>query len=309
MSEDYYKTLGVDRSASAGEIRKAYKKLAREYHPDVKPNDKQAEVKFKEIQAAYAVVGDEDERAKYDRFGHNYKQTGGSPFGGGGNPFGGAGDSGGGFGFDLNDLFGGAMGGGGGFGGHPRQRHARPSKGQDLTSTIQVPFQVAAEGGKHELTVNRGGQAERLTITVPAGVNTGSKIRLSGQGHNGQHGGPSGDLIVTINAAPHPYFRRDGDNLIVEVPITPAEAALGTKVDIPTLTEGNVVMTIPPETSSGSKLRLKGKGVQNQKTKVRGDQHVVIKIEISKDLSENTKKLYEQLLEETDTNPREGLWP
>ena len=106
-----------------------------------------------------------------------------------------------------------------------------------------------------------------------------------------------------------PYFRREGDNLIVEVPITPSEAALGTKVDIPTLIEGNVVMTIPPETSSGTKLRLKGKGVQNQKTKVRGDQHVVIKIEISKDLSENAKKLYEELQAETDTNPRDGLWP
>lgn len=304
MPEDYYKTLDVDRGASADEIRKAYKKMAREYHPDAKPNDKQAELKFKQIQEAYAVVGDEDERHKYDRFGPAYKQAGGSPFGGGG-----PGGAGGGFGFDINDILGGMMGGGGGFGGHPHQRQARPAKGQDLTSTIQVPFQVAAEGGKHELTVNRGGSAERLTITVPAGVNTGSKIRLAGQGHNGQHGGPSGDLIVTINAAPHPYFKRNGDHLTVEVPLTPPEAALGTKVEVPTLTEGPVVMTIPAETSSGTKMRLKGKGVQNQKTKVRGDQHVIIKIEIPKDLTDAAKDLYEQLAAETETSPREGLWP
>jgi curved DNA-binding protein len=302
MAEDYYKTLGVDRQASADAIRKAYKKLAREYHPDVKPGDKQAETKFKEIQDAYAVVGNEDERAKYDRFGHAYKQSGG-------NPFAGAGGGGGGFGFDLNDIFGDVGGGGfGGFGSGPRQRRARPAKGQDLTSTIQVPFQVAAEGGKYELTVNRGDKAERLTITIPPGVNTGSKIRLAGQGYPGQHSGPSGDLIVTVNAAPHPYFRRDRDNLLIDVPITPPEAALGTRIDIPTLTEGSVVLTIPPETSSGTKLRLKGKGVPNQKTKTRGDQYVVIKIEIPKGLCEDTKKLYEQLQAESSESPRDGLW-
>lgn len=302
MAEDYYKVLGVDRKASADEIRKAYKKLARQYHPDVKPDDKQAETKFKQIQEAYSVLGNEQERAKYDQFGHAYKHA--NPFGGGG-----GGRGGGGFGFDINDIFGDMLGGGGfsGFPGGGPQRAPRRSKGQDLTATIQVPFQVAAEGGQHELTVRKGTTPERLTVTVPAGVDSGSKIRLAGQGHPGQHGGPSGDLIVTINAAPHPWFRRESNNLLIDVPITPSEAALGTKVEVPTLTEGSVVLTIPPETSSGTKLRLRGKGIPNPKTGNRGDQFVIIKIEIEKDLSESTKQLYERL-GEAETDPRQGLW-
>jgi DnaJ-class molecular chaperone len=210
-------------------------------------------------------------------------------------------------GVDLSDLFGGFGRGGAGFGGARRGPSARPSKGQDLRAEITVPFLVATEGGQHELSVNRAGRTERITVKVPAGIADGSTIRLSGEGHPGSAGGAAGDLLLTIRIAPHPYFRRDGNDLLVEVPITPSEGALGAKVEAPTLSEGTVVVTIPPGTSSGRKLRLRGKGVPDRKTGVRGDLYVVAKVVVPEAPASDQRDLYEKL-RVLDRDPRVGLW-
>ncbi len=231
MADDIYQVLGVKKDASADEIRKAYRKLSRENHPDVKPDDKAAAEKFKKVQEAYAVLGDAEKRAQYDRFGPAFNQAGGARGHWSGGPAGGPIDLGDlfGEGVDLGDLFGGFGRGAGGFGGGRRGPSARPSKGQDLRAEISVPFLVAAEGGQHEVSVNRAGRTERITVKIPAGIADGSTIRLSGEGHPGSAGGTAGDLLLTIRVAPHPYFRRDGNDLTVEVPITAAEAALGAR--------------------------------------------------------------------------------
>lgn len=307
---DYYEVLGVSRSASADEIKKAYRKLAKKHHPDANPGDSGAQKTFAEITEAYEVLGDEDKRAKYNQFGNNWSKVGGSA---GQSPFDGFGGGGGGAGgFDLNDILGGMFGGGGGggspFGGGGGRRQSRTQKGQNLEAEIRVPFQVGILGGEHELGINTSGKTQRLTVKVPPGINDGGKIRLAGQGNPGIGGGPAGDVIVTIKIAGHPWFRREGNNLIVEVPMTPSEAALGAKVDVPTLTDGTIVMSIPAGTSSGAKLRLRGNGVSDRKTGVRGDQLVHLKIVTPKDLSPEAEELFRQLQEAAPQNPREELW-
>lgn len=307
-NRDYYETIGVSRSASADEIKKAYRKLAKKHHPDANPDDPGAQKKFAEITEAYEVLSDTEKRQKYDQFGSNWSKVGG----GGGSPFGGFGGGGGGAGFDLNDILGGMFGGGGGgsspFGGGGGRRQPRSQNGQNIEAEIRVPFQVGVEGGEHELTLQTGGKVNRLTAKIPAGINDGGKVRLAGQGHPGQGGGAPGDVIVTVKISPHPWFRREGANLLVDVPISPAEAVLGSKVDVPTLSEGTVVMSIPPGTSSGAKLRLRGKGALDRKTGDRGDQLVVVKIVVPKTTSPEVEALYRQVLEAAPENPREGIW-
>lgn len=307
-NRDYYETIGVSRSASADEIKKAYRKLAKKHHPDANPDDPGAQKKFAEITEAYEVLSDTEKRQKYDQFGSNWSKVGG----GGGSPFGGFGGGGGGAGFDLNDILGGMFGGGGGgsspFGGGGGRRQPRAQNGQNIEAEIRVPFQVGVEGGEHELTLQTGGKVNRLTAKIPAGINDGGKVRLAGQGHPGQGGGAPGDVIVTVKISPHPWFRREGANLLVDVPISPAEAVLGSKVDVPTLSEGTVVMSIPPGTSSGAKLRLRGKGALDRKTGDRGDQLVVVKIVVPKTTSAEVEALYRQVLEAAPENPREGIW-
>lgn len=308
MAADYYATLDVSKKASQDEIRKAYKKLARENHPDRKPDDAAAAKKFKEIQEAYAVLGDEKKRQQYDQFGRVFNGGGGA----GPNPFGGAGGS-----FDLEDLFGGLFGGGGGGGpggsfgggfGQTQQRRPRAANGQDIRAEITVAFHVAIKGGEHEITVTRGSDRDRLSVRIPPGVGSGQTIRLSGQGQPGQHGGRPGNLMVTIKVAEHPWFKREGNNLVVEIPVTPSEAVLGAKVEVPTLDEGELVMTIPPGTNSGARLRLRGKGIQDAKTGKQGDELVVVKIVIPDDISDQQRHLYEQLGETDNGSPRDGLW-
>ena len=306
---DYYKVLGVSREASDEEIRKAYKKLARQYHPDVKPGDKEAAEKFKEVQEAYEVLSDSEKRDQYDRYG-TVHGAGRGPRGQG-RPFTWSTGGGGGAGpIDLEDLFGGfgGMFGGGGFGGGGRQAPPRARKGEDLTLDIDVPFQVAAEGGSHSLQLRKDDKVERINVKIPAGVESGSVIRLAGEGHPGANGGPAGDLLLTVKVAPHPWFRREGADLLVDLPVTPSEAVLGAKVEAPTLSEGNVTVTVPPGTSSGQKLRLRGKGVMNPKTKQRGDQYVVVKVVVPKQADERVRDLYRQLAEAAPENPRAGLW-
>lgn len=305
---DYYEVLGVSRSASKDEIRKAYKKLARKFHPDVKPPDPDAEKKFSEITEAYDVLSDDEKRKNFDQFGHSFRGAGGAA---GGNPFQGFGGGSGGTSFDLEDLLGGMFGGGGG-GGHPfgggRRGRPRPQKGSDVKAEITIPFSTAVEGGEYSLTVQQGAKSERLTVKIPAGIDDGQPIRLAGQGNPGAGGGSPGDLLVTIHVAAHPWFRRDGYNLLVDIPVTPSEAALGAKIDVPTLTDGMLVLSVPPGTSSGAKLRLRGKGVRNPKTGDRGDQFAVLKIVLPKELSEEARGLYQQLAELPTVAPRDGLW-
>lgn len=310
---DFYQTLGVSRSASADDIRKAYKKLARENHPDAKKDDPSAAERFKAVQEAYDVLGDAEKRQQYDRFGTTFPK-GGPPPGAGGGPGGrsytwspsGSGGTGG---FDFGDLF-----GSGGvdleelLGGGRRSRGGpRPARGQDVEASVKVAFETAVLGGSVDIQVEHGHQQDQLSVKIPAGVDTGSVIRLAGQGQPGRFSGPPGDLLLTIEVQPHRYFRREGANLLIDAPITPSEAVLGAKVDIPTLSEGSVVVTIPPGTSSGTKLRLRGKGAIDPQTKQPGDQYVVVKIVVPRESAEALKDLYRQIAP-LETAPRAGLW-
>ncbi len=292
-NSDFYQILGVPRSATHDEIRKAYKKLARENHPDTKPGDKVAAEKFKQASEAYEVLGDEEKRKQYDQYGDAYKyaRQGGAGSGGAGpidleSVFGQGG-------VDLGDIFGGMFGGRGGAGGGRRRTTA--ARGEDLQTSIQIPFQMAATGGNYDVSINRGGDVETLSVKVPAGVQQGDTIRLSKQGSPGAGGGTAGDLLITVQIAPHPYFRREGNDVILECPLSVTDAMLGTRIDVPTLTEGSVTLTIPAGTSSGAKLRLRGKGFPNRKTGVAGDQYVVTKIVVPKTLDDSAKDLLNQL--------------
>lgn len=304
-NEDFYQVLGVSKNASEDELKKSYRKLAREFHPDRKPDDKQAAEKFKKIQQAYEILGDAEKRKKYDMYGAGFEGMGGGGYGHpGAGPidleqiFGGAGGPGG---VDLGDLF-----GGGGFGGG--RRRTRPQKGRDIHSEIQIPFHLAALGGKYELSIHRGSGRETLTASIPEGIHQGATIRLAGQGEPSMTGGTPGDLLVKVKIAPHPYFRRDGANLLLEVPVTVTEAILGEKIDVPTLSEGEVTVTIPPGTSSGAKLRLRGKGILDNKTKQNGDQLITIKVTVPKTISEEAREVVERLAELSEEHPRENLW-
>lgn len=311
---DYYKTLGVSKSASADEIRKAYRKLARENHPDANPDNPAAAERFKQVQEAYEVLNDAEKRKQYDQFGTAFAQAGRA--GAGPNPFAGGHGFGGfsnagpidlgdlfGQGVDFGEFFGGAMPGGNG-----RKGKRAAARGEDVRATVPVPFETAVSGGPVDVHIDRGGQVETLAVKVPAGVNSGQVVRLSGQGSPGARGGTAGDLLLTIEVEPHAFFRREGWNLLLDAPITPSEAVLGAKIEVPTLTEGRVVVTVPPGTSSGMKLRLRGKGIVDPKTKQPGDQFVVMKIVIAKDMTEQDKALYRQLAEH-ESSPRTNLWP
>ena len=295
-SSDYYQTLGVPRTATHDEIRKAYKKLARENHPDTKPGDKAAAERFKQASEAYEVLGDKEKRKQYDQYGEAYKyaRQGGGPGGPGGagpvdleSVFGQSG-------VDLGDIFGGVFGGRNS-GGPGRRRSPPVQKGEDFQTSILIPFQMAATGGNYDVSINRDGSVETLGVKVPAGVQQGDTIRLGQQGSHGSGGGPAGDLMITVQIAPHPYFRRDGHDVILECPLSVTEALLGTRVDVPTLTEGQVTLTIPAGTSSGSKLRLRGKGFPNRKTGTPGDQYVIAKITVPKTVDAETRELLTQL--------------
>ncbi len=315
---DYYSTLGVKKGASDDEIKKAYKKLARQYHPDVRPDDKEAADKFKKVQQAYAVLGDPEKRKQYDQFGPAFEHLDRGPRGAGPvwtTSHTGAGpidleDLFGSGGIDLGDLFGGMFRGGGRAGYTTRgPRPAPHAKGEDIRLEIEVPFQVAATGGSHGVQFNRNGKLERINVKIPPGVETGSVIRLAGQGHPAPAAGTSGDLLLTVKVAPHPWFRREKHDVYLDVPVTPSEAALGSKVDVPTLNEGNVTLTVPAGTSSGTKLRLRGKGIVDPATKKRGDQLVVVKIVVPKQLNDEARRLYQRLGEiEQNDDPRRGLW-
>ncbi len=328
--KDYYETLGVKREASEEEIRKAYRKLARQYHPDVNKTDKDAEERFKEINEAYEVLGDREKRKRYDALGENWKpgmdftpppgwENVQFEFGpGGGFEFREFGE--GGFSDFFNMLFGGTRSGGHGFGaetggfedlfGAPRGGRARSSmrggfgrqaaaqKGGDAEAEIELTLEDAHRGGKKTLQLRQDdGRTRKIEVTIPPGVTDGSRIRLAGQGGGGFGGGAAGDLFLRVRLLPHPRFRVEEHDILVDLPVTPWDAALGTKAVVPTL-DGEVTVTIPPGTSSGQKLRLREKGLRTR-TGGRGDQYVVVKIVVPKKLSAREKELFESLKKES----------
>jgi molecular chaperone DnaJ len=365
---DPYNTLGVDKKASDDEIKKAYRKLARRYHPDTNHGDKAAEERFKEVQAAYAILSDPEKRKAYD--------SGGGIFGGGfpgggfpGGGFGGGGGTGGGFGgFGdiLSDLFGSAAGSRGGAG-----RAQRPTRGRDLETEVHIAFDQAMEGAQVPVSVplsapcptcrgtgakpgtqptvcprcqGRGVEAEsqglfsisqpcslcggtgtqikdpcptcrgsgrtrqvkRYRVNIPAGVREGSRVRLAGKGEAGPRGGPPGDLYVVTHVADSPVFKRKGDNLEVEVPITIPEAIRGATIEVPTLSATKRIR-VPPGTQHGTVQRLRGEGPPKLGGRGRGDMHYRLLIDVPSSLSKEQAEVVDELATVIEGNPRKGL--
>ena len=323
--KDYYKLLGVSRSSSKDEIGKAFKKLARKYHPDLNPNNDAAEAKFKEINEAYEVLKDEKKRKLYDQFGSNWEhgQNFQPPPGYENMNFGGGGFSGGGFSDFFETIFGGATGGpggpGGGFRGGFQQTggfpggggyQQRPQRGKDSEAMYELTLDEAYKGGSKSITLQEqvtGPEGiprmttKTLDVNVPAGVKDGQKIRLAGQGNPGLAGGSKGDLYLKIRLLPHALFKVNDSDIILDLPLAPWEAALGTTARIPTL-DGAVEMKIPPGMGSGKKLRIKGRGLGAGAKQ--GDQYVRVMVQVPDTLSDEEKELWEKMQETSTFEPR-----
>ena len=354
---DYYEVLGVSKSASKDEIKSAFRKLAKKYHPDIS-KEENAEEKFKEVQEAYSVLSDDNKRRQYDQFGHAGVNGNGA-----GSGFGGFGGNSAGFGFDasdLGDIFDDLFGAGFGFGGSSSRRGSRTRRGSDILMQVDLTFEEAVfgcekdfdldvvaecdkcngKGGFHEETCSRchgsgtitseqrtilgsfmtkttcpecsgkgktyrevcskchgkGSVKARKTITVsvPSGIDNGERLRVPGKGNSGENGGASGDLYLEFHIKEHKYFKRDGLDIYLEVPINMAEAVLGCKKEIPTI-YGNVKLTISSGIDSGDKQRLKGKGIKDSTSRKVGDMYVIFKVVTPKRLSRDQKKLFESL--------------
>lgn len=308
---DYYEILGVQRSAKEEDIKKAYRKLARKYHPDLNPNNKQSEEKFKEIQEAYEVLGDPEKRRKYDQLGAGWKNgadfTPPPNWGGSegdfniGDIFGRAGRGGGGFGAPggaFSDFFEMFFGGMGGFGTGARARSAaRPAKA-DAETELSLPLEEMHRGATRKLTVKLGNSQKTIDVRIPPGARHDSRIRIPGGGPNG------GDLYVRLKQEPHPRFSVARDDTETEVAITPWEAALGTSIEVPTL-DGKAEIRVPPGVASGQRLRLKGQGM-NIRGGGRGDHFVRLKIVVPKELSEAERRLFQELSRTSKFRPRNG---
>lgn len=322
--KDYYEILGIPRTASAEEIKKTYRKLARKYHPDLNKNAG-AEARFKEIGEAYEVLSDPEKRSRYDQLGRNwqagqeFRPPPGSPFeyhgspGGGGRGF--RGQDMGEFSDFFEMLFGQQFGG--------RSPRGAPSnmwgageefspQGQDHEAEISITLEEACHGSTKSISLQTTNQDPRARphtetktyqVKIPAGIGEGARIRLAGQGGPGQGGGVAGDLYLTIHIAPHPIFRVDGSNLEIDCLLAPWEAALGAKVAIPTL-QGQAFITIPPGTESGQRLRLRGKGLPQKRGLEPGDLVAVIRIVVPKHMSAHEKSLFEELAKVSTFKPR-----
>jgi DnaJ-class molecular chaperone len=296
MVADYYQTLEVSRNASADEIKSAYRKLARKHHPDFNPGNKKAEEEFKRVTEAFDVLSDPKKRRLYDEFGGDAAKMGfdeqraaayrqakqGRPFDFSSGA-GGMGD------FDLESIFG-EMFGQQVAGARGRGRTvSRP--GGDLSLTLRISLREAVCGTERVITVHR----KKLTVVIPAGVDTGSKVRVAGQGEPGEHGGPPGDLFVEISVEPHAFIRREGNDLLYDLPVTIAEAAFGANLSIPTF-QGSGTVTLKPGTQSGTKLRLKGLGAPALKGTAKGDLYLCVQIRLPEGLEHSdTVKALKQL--------------
>lgn len=323
MSDDYYQVLGVSKTASQDEIQKAYRKLAKKYHPDLNQDDpKTAKENFQKVQEAFDVLGNAEKRKIYDQYGVSPDQMGSGggqgpfqwSFGGGspgGNPFRQGGGTAGGFNFDdILKMFGGGGGFGGGNGASPEDyedaftQRRRPIVGSDIQRSLAIPFTLAVEGGNVDLKLRRGtGKEETVSVKIPPGIVSGKKIRLSGLGHPGQGGGKPGNLLVTIQVEEHPFFTRRDDNLYVDLPVTLKEAVFGAKVDVPTI-KGSVAVTIPAGSGSGTKLRIRGCGVPGKEP---GDLFAVLSVMLPKKWTDEELGLLEKLRTEPAGPVREKL--
>ncbi|TWT40353.1 Curved DNA-binding protein [Phycisphaerae bacterium RAS1] len=315
--KDPYKILGVSRTASADEVKQAYRRLAKQHHPDRNPGDRTAELRFKEVQAAYEVLGDAERRAQFDRFGeggprpdvHAWRSQGAPDFEDIRFNFNDMGD----LGSIFEQFFtrGGGMGGiGSGRRGGSRRggsvRAARSEIGSDLEHSVDLSFDEAMRGTRRQVLIRSGenGAIERIEVHIPAGVASGQKVRVRGKGNAGPGG--RGDLYIACRVQPHAYFRAEGLDVVLELPLSLAEAALGAKVEIPTL-DGPTLLTVPPGASSGMRLRLRGKGGGDGRT-MRGDMLVAIRILAPRELTPRARELLETLAGELKQSPRTG-WP
>ncbi|MEN6507678.1 MAG: DnaJ C-terminal domain-containing protein [Smithella sp.] len=309
MAEDYYQVLGVEKKASADEIKKAYRKLAVKWHPDKNPNNKAAEEKFKKISEAYAVLSDAKKREQYDQFGsadqyrQQYSQEDifrdfdldeilrGFGFGGGrGQTTFRTSRRGGGGAQDFEDPFSGIFGGGGG-----RHYANMPQKGQDAEYNLSISLEESVMGADKKISLQMENRIEDINVKIPPGISSGKKLRLPGKGLAGYNGGQNGDLYLNINVMPHPIFARDGNDLYIEKTIKFTQAALGTTIDIPTLDGTTKRLKIAPGTQNNTKIRMKGYGVPGLKGSPKGDQFVKINIEVPKKLTDKQMKMIEQL--------------
>jgi DnaJ-class molecular chaperone len=308
MPRDPYEVLGVSKSASAEEIQKAYRKLSKKYHPDRNPGDKQADANYKEVQTAYEILSDATKKANYDQFGHAGPPTGGG-FPGGGFPggfpggfrAGGPGDAtaidpemaeelfrnmfgGQAGGVDIGDLLGGGR--------RSRTRTNRTRRAEPVESEVTVPFEVAAQGGSVGLEID----GRHIDVKVPAGIEEGKKLRVPAAATG------SADVLLRVHIAPHPYFRREGNDVYLDVPISVAEAVLGGKVEVPTLGGDRLEVKVPPGTSGGAKLRLRGKGVAG------GDQYLVFKVVVPPGkVDDKSRELIEEFAKRNPHNPRANV--
>ena len=367
---DYYEVLGVSKTATQDELKKAYRKLARKYHPDLNKDNEEAAEKFKECNEAYSVLSDDQKRAQYDQFGHAAFENGGM---GGGGGFGGAGGVGGFGGSGMEDMFDMFFGGQGGRGGN--RAKSGPQRGADLRFDLEISFEEAAFGLEKEINLYRdetcdhchgegaepGSKVEscpecngtgyvrftqntmfgqmvnerpcsrckgegkiisepckecrgkgtvkrnkKLKVKIPAGVDNGSRLRVSGEGEAGAKGGPSGDLYVYLYVKPHKFFERDGTTVLCEVPINIVQATLGADIKVPTL-DGQVTMKVPEGTQPGKVLRLKGKGIPSLRGGSRGDQLVRIKVVVPTKLSDKQKDALRKFadISKDNINPEE----
>jgi len=295
FEKDFYKILGVTKDVSDAELKKVYRKLARQFHPDSNPDNAKAEAKFKEISEAYSVLSDKAQRAEYDQMramGSGPRFTGGQGFPGGG----GQGYPGGAAGFE--DVFSNLFGGGGGFGGF-----GGPQRGQDLTHRATIDFIDSIKGTTLKLNFDRGGAVQ---VKIPAGIQDGQKVKVRGKGSPSPNGGEAGDLLVSVVVKPHPVFVRDGNNLRVSVPVTFVEASLGATIQVPTLGGEPVKLKVSPGTPNGRVLRVKGKGVESSKGT--GDLMATVEIAVPSHLSDKAKKKLEEFNELVpQEDPREDL--
>ena len=303
--QDYYSVLGVRRNASNKEIKQAYRRLARQYHPDVNPGDTVAEQKFKEISEAYSVLSTPESRKKYERFGHQAFTSGLDP------SFASNGGFRGGNTGNLKDFFGGRASFEGlsaifeefWGGGRQRTQHV-PIPGQDLEQSLEVSFEQAMHGTTTPVQViRRDGSVERLQVKIPPGVDTGSKVRAAGKGEPGMYSGPAGDLYIVIRVRPHAYFTRQGNDILCEVPVTLTEALLGAKIEVPTI-DGKTTMTLPAGTQNGRRFRLRGKGAPALQGGGRGDQYVTVQVVLPEQLDARSCELLEEFAARNPLQPR-----